>query len=67
MTGTVKFFNQEKGYGFIIDKETREEVFVHITAIVDEEKTLASGQKVSYEVETDARTNKTKACNVKCL
>lgn len=65
MTGTVKFFNEEKGYGFIVDDETKQDVFVHVTGIAGDAKTLAKGQKVTYEVETDARTQKTKACNVK--
>lgn len=34
-TGTVKFFNESKGFGFIVDDETKAEVFVHISGLVD--------------------------------
>ncbi len=36
--GTVKFFNESKGYGFVIDNETKEEYFVHVTGIIDQIK-----------------------------
>jgi cold shock CspA family protein len=45
--GIVKFFNTEKGYGFIADKETRESFFVHIDGLVDE---IKENDKVSFEV-----------------
>lgn len=49
-TGVVKWFNEEKGFGFI-EQESGPDVFVHFRAIVDEGfKTLAEGQKVSFEV-----------------
>ncbi len=52
-TGTVKWFNESKGYGFISPAEGGEDVFVHFRAIVgDGFKTLTEGQAVSYEVET---------------
>ena len=48
--GTVKWFNGAKGYGFITNDETGEEVFVHFSAIVgDGFKTLEEGQKVTYD------------------
>ena len=48
-SGTVKWFNDEKGYGFIKDDETKEEYFVHYSFIMmDGHKTLAWGQKVSF-------------------
>lgn len=65
MTGTVKFFNDEKGYGFITNNETHEDVFVHFTAIKAEgHRTLTKGQVVTYDVEKDPRTDKIRACNV---
>ncbi len=64
--GTVKWFNAEKGYGFISNDETAEEVFVHFSAIVGEGyKTLKEGQKVTYEVEADPKdAAKKRAANV---
>lgn len=48
--GTVKWFNATKGYGFITNEETGEEVFVHFSGIVsDGYKTLEDGQKVTFE------------------
>ncbi|MCL4156570.1 UNVERIFIED_CONTAM: hypothetical protein GTU68_057353 [Idotea baltica] len=46
--GTVKFFNDSKGYGFITPDEAGKDVFVHINGLVDE---IAEGDKVSYDVE----------------
>jgi CspA family cold shock protein len=51
-TGTVKWFNEAKGFGFISPNEGGEDVFVHFRAIIgDGFKTLAEGQTVVYEVE----------------
>lgn len=47
-TGTVEFFNDQKGYGFIRDVETRESIFVHINNAFEE---IAQGNKVTFEVE----------------
>lgn len=47
-TGIVKFFNTEKGFGFIKDDETKEDVFVHKTGLVDN---IREDDAVSYEVE----------------
>lgn len=54
MTGTVKWFNAEKGYGFIKDEEGKD-IFVHFSSInSDGYKTLEEGQKVTYDlVESD--------------
>ncbi len=51
-TGTVKWFNESKGFGFISQDDGGKDVFVHFSAISgDGFKTLAEGQKVSYEVQ----------------
>jgi len=51
-TGTVKWFNAEKGFGFITQDNGGADVFVHFRSIVaDGFKTLAEGQKVSFEVQ----------------
>lgn len=64
--GTVKWFNKEKGYGFISNDEREEEVFVHFSAINAEGfKNLEEGQKVTYEVEPDIKDkNRLRAVNV---
>ena len=55
MKGTVKWFNDSKGYGFIQQKEG-DDVFVHFSAIVgDGFRTLAEGQEVEFEVRNDDR------------
>jgi CspA family cold shock protein len=64
-TGTVKWFKEDKGYGFISDDNGGEDVFVHFSAIIaDGYKTLSEGQKVSFETEEDPRNGKLKASNV---
>ena len=64
--GTVKWFNAEKGYGFISSDEAGEDVFVHFSAIqADGYKTLAEGQKVTFETEPDPKnSSKLRAKNV---
>lgn len=62
--GTVKFFNSDRGFGFIKNDETQDEIFVHITALNDGIKELQEGQKVTYEVEKDLKSNKDRAVNV---
>ena len=66
--GTVKWFNETKGYGFISDDESGEDVFVHFSAIqIDGFKTLREGQKVTFETEADPKnSSKLRAKNV-CL
>ena len=53
--GKVKFFNAIKGYGFIIDNENGNEVFVHATGLVD--KDIQQGDEVSFEL-TDGKKGK---------
>lgn len=45
--GTVKFFNETKGFGFIIDNESKEEFFVHVSGLVDE---IREGDEVEFEL-----------------
>ena len=55
-TGTVKWFNAEKGFGFISDEAGGKDIFVHFSAIEGTGfKTLAEGQKVQFDVEEDPR------------
>lgn len=55
-TGTVKWFNDSKGFGFIAQDDGGQDVFVHYSAISAEGfKTLREGQKVEYEVQEDAK------------
>ena len=54
--GTVKWFNESKGYGFIRDAEADMEVFVHFSAISgDGYRTLAEGEEVEFEVQQTDR------------
>ena len=64
--GTVKWFNPDKGFGFICDDEINEDVFVHFSAIkIEGFKTLAEGQKVTFETEPDPKNpEKLRAINV---
>ncbi len=64
-TGTVKWFNAEKGFGFIANDNGGDDVFVHFSAIVSEGyKSLTEGQKVTFDTETDPRNGKLRAVNV---
>jgi cold shock protein len=56
-TGTVKFFLNQKGFGFIIDDETKEEIFVHVSGLTDKVK---AEDKVSFELEEDKKGKKAK-------
>lgn len=56
MTGSVKWFNESKGFGFISPEDGSKDVFVHFSAIQsDDFKTLYDGQKVSFSLETGAK------------
>ena len=64
-TGTVKWFNATKGYGFIQPNEGGADVFVHISAVERAGlRSLSEGQQVSYELERDKRSGKVAASNL---
>jgi CspA family cold shock protein len=63
--GTVKWFNDQKGFGFIQPEDGSKDVFVHISAVEAAGlRTLKEGQKVSFEMVTDKRSGKTSAGNL---
>jgi CspA family cold shock protein len=65
-TGTVKWFNSTKGYGFIQPDNGAKDVFVHISAVEAAGlRSLADGQKVSFEEQADKRSGKMSAVNLK--
>jgi cold shock protein len=65
-TGTVKWFNEQKGYGFIQPDDGGRDVFVHISAVERSGmRGLAEGQKVAYELQADRRTGKESAANLR--
>jgi cold shock protein len=65
MNGTVKFFNGERGYGFIKPDDGGRDVFVHITAVERAGlKDLSEGQRISFEVEPDKKGKGPKAVNL---
>jgi CspA family cold shock protein len=65
-TGTVKWFNDQKGFGFIQPDNSDKDVFVHISAVNKAGMhTLREGQKVSFDLEKDAKSNKMSAGNLR--
>ncbi len=65
-TGTVKWFNSTKGFGFIQPDDGGKDVFVHISAVERAGlRDLAEGQKVVYEIVADKRTGKSAAGNLR--
>ncbi len=66
--GTVKWFNSQKGYGFIQPDDGGQDVFVHISAVERAGmQGLNEGQKVSFDVVTDRRTRKSSADNLRIV
>lgn len=64
-TGTVKFFNATKGFGFITPEDGNSDVFVHISAVERAGMTtIVEGQKLNYEVVRDPKSGKSAADNL---
>lgn len=64
--GSVKFFNADKGYGFIKPDEGGADIFVHVTAVETAGlQTLNEGQKVNFDIEADKKGKGPKAINLK--
>ena len=67
-TGSVKWFNSQKGFGFIQPDDGGKDVFVHISAVERAGMhNLSEGQKISYDVVSDQRTGKTSADNLRAV
>ncbi|MPM40384.1 hypothetical protein SDC9_87024 [bioreactor metagenome] len=67
-SGIVKFFNSEKGFGFIANDSGGDDVFVHISSIVSPmNQSLSEGQKVTFDTERDKRSGKIRATNVAAI
>jgi CspA family cold shock protein len=65
-TGTVKWFNSQKGYGFIQPDDGGKDVFVHISAVERAGLShLNEGQKISFEIKADPRSGKSNADNLR--
>ncbi len=64
INGTVKFFNFDRGFGFIAPESGEKDVFVHATALERSGVSLHEGDKVSFEIEDDTRGRGTQAANV---
>ena len=65
-TGTVKFYNSQKGFGFIQPESGSKDVFVHISAVERAGmSTLNEGQKVSFDIVADRKTGKSAAENLR--
>jgi CspA family cold shock protein len=63
-TGTVKFYNGDKGYGFITPDQGGDDIFVHATAL-PQGSSIKEGDKVSFEIGQDRRTGKSRAESVR--
>ncbi len=65
-SGTVKFFNEQKGFGFIAPDNGGTDVFVHVSALERAGlRSLSEGQKVSFDTEQDRRSGKTAVANIR--
>ena len=66
--GTVKFFNAQKGFGFIVQDGGGPDVFVHVSALERAGMSgLAEGQKLTFDIEADRRSGKSSAANLQLL
>ena len=66
--GTVKFFNTQKGFGFIAPEDGGPDVFVHVSAVEQAGlTTLREGQRLSFDIVADQRRGKTNAQNLKVV
>jgi CspA family cold shock protein len=66
--GTVKWFNDQKGFGFIQPDDGSKDVFVHVSAVERAGmRGLREGQKISYEIVADRRTGKSSADNLRAV
>ncbi len=66
--GTVKFFNAQKGFGFIVQDSGGPDVFVHISAVERAGMTnLNEGQKLTFDIEADKRSGKSAAANLQTV
>ncbi len=66
-TGTVKWFNTTKGYGFIQPDDGTADVFVHISAVERSGINIHEGQKLDYELQRDPKKGKSAAANLKAV
>jgi len=67
-TGTVKWFNSQKGFGFVQPEDGDQDVFVHISAVERAGMgSLSEGQKITYDVVADQRTGKSSAENLRAV
>jgi CspA family cold shock protein len=67
-TGTVKFFNSQKGFGFIVQDGGGPDVFVHISAVERAGMSnLNEGQKLSFDIEADRKNGKSAATNLRAV
>jgi cold shock protein len=65
-TGTVKWFNPDKGYGFIQPDDGGKDVFVHVSAVEQSGlRNLQEGQKIAFDVVADKRTGRSSAANLR--